>query len=221
VISAAQRFDPLRSTLRIITLILSGLTAGQVHAGGSGLNVVVVVNQNSTNSCALGNYYFERRLVPPENVLRIAWQGGNTSWSSDDFQTNLLNPLLAMLSARQLTNQIDFVVLSMDIPYAVSYGEAVNSTTSALFYGLKSDQSVVVVNTNSYAGSEAIFARTKPASAPGPSFLATMLTSDSLEAAERLVDQGVAGDSTFPRQPVILAKTSDFTRSVRGPELCD
>jgi hypothetical protein len=43
----------------------------QVRAGGSGLNTVVIVNQLSTNSCELGNYYCERRGVPPENVLRI------------------------------------------------------------------------------------------------------------------------------------------------------
>ena len=42
----------------------------------------------------LGNYYCEQRQVPPDNVLLINWTGGNTCWSSDDFQTNLLTPLL-------------------------------------------------------------------------------------------------------------------------------
>jgi hypothetical protein len=44
--------------------------ARQVFGGGSGLNVIVVVNQNSSNSVELGNYYCEKRQVPPQNVLR-------------------------------------------------------------------------------------------------------------------------------------------------------
>ena len=101
----------------------------KLHAGGSGLNTVVVVNQDSSNSCILGNYYCERRQVPPQNVLRIHWPGGNTEWTSNDFQTNLVTPLLDMLAARQLTNQIEYVVLSMDIPFQTSFGSTVNSTT--------------------------------------------------------------------------------------------
>ena len=49
-----------------------------LQAGGSGLNVVVVVNQNSSNSVQLGNYYREQRHVPPQNFLRINWPGTNT-----------------------------------------------------------------------------------------------------------------------------------------------
>ena len=37
------------------------LVAHRVWAGGSGLNVIVVVNQNSTNSVQLGNDYCEQR----------------------------------------------------------------------------------------------------------------------------------------------------------------
>jgi hypothetical protein len=87
--------------------------AVHVQGGGSGLNTVVVVNQNSTNSCELGNYFCERRQVPPQNVLFINWPGGNISWGSGDFQTNLLTPLLDMLASRQLTSQVDYVVSSI------------------------------------------------------------------------------------------------------------
>ena len=62
----------------------------------------MVVNQNRTNSCELGNYYLERRQIGPENLLRISWPGSNTSWSGVDFTNTLLNPLLSMLNSRQL-----------------------------------------------------------------------------------------------------------------------
>ena len=124
----------------LLSAILFWAVTARVWAGGSGLNVAVVVNQTSTNSVQLGNYYCEQRQVPPQNLLRINWPGGNTDWTTTDFNTYLVNPLLAMLASRQLTNQVDYVVLSMDIPYRVTgTGDPINSTTSALYYGFKSD----------------------------------------------------------------------------------
>jgi uncharacterized protein (TIGR03790 family) len=190
--------------------------AFRLHAGGSGLNTVVVINQASSNSCELGNYYCQQRQVPPQNVLYINWPGGNTQWTSNDLQTTLVTPLLNMLASRALTNQIYYVVLSMDIPFQTSDGATVNGTTSALFYGLRigdgSDPSGI---TNSYAASEGIFNPAATTGAPGDSFLATMITGNSLARAEQLVDQGVASDGTFPQQPVVLAKSPDIYRNVR------
>src|ERR1022692_1098459 len=197
-------------------LLLACATALHLEAGGSGLNTVVIVNQNSPQSCELGNYFCERRQVPPENVLRINWGGGNISWSSTDFEANLVTPLLAMLAARQLTNQIDYVVLSMDIPFQTLNGTELNSTTSAVFYGLKLSTGPTYRNvTNSYAASEQIFRQATPATAPGYSFLTSMITGSSLAQAEQLVDQGVASDGLFPSQPAVLAKSSDPARNVR------
>ncbi len=187
------------------------LAARELLAGGSGLNTMVVINRNSSNSCELGSYFCERRQVPPDNVVYIDWTGGNISWGGGDFQTNLIAPLLAAVSARGLSNQIDYVVLSMDIPFRTLNGPVINSTTAALFYGLKN----WVDTLNRYAGSEAVFRRALPASAAGYSFLTCMITSDSLANAKRLVDQGVASDATFPPQPVVLAKSSDPLRNIR------
>ena len=190
--------------------------ASKLIAGGSGLNTIVVINRSSSNSCELGNYYCERRQVPPENVLYINWTGGNTSWSSADFYSTLRDPIVAMLAAQSISNQIDFVVLSMDIPFTTMNGTDANGTTSALFYDLKSLYGYGWNGlTNSYGASEEIFSQARPASAPGLSVLCTMLTSDSLDSAKALVDQGIDGDGTCPSQPVILAQSSDTTRNIR------
>src|ERR1035441_6966527 len=168
---------PLASAL----VALARVCAHQVEASGTGLNTVVIVNQLSTNSCELGNYYCERRQVPPENVLRIPWAGGNISWSSTEFQTNLLSPLLDMLTARQRSNQIDYVVLSMDIPFQTLNGIKPNSTTSALFYGLKDDSGTNWMDvTNSYSPSEQFSQQPNPASAPSRAFLTSMITAGSI-----------------------------------------
>jgi uncharacterized protein (TIGR03790 family) len=205
------------------------LLAGRVWAGGSGLNVAVVVNLNSTNSVQLGNYYCEQRQVPPQNVLRATWAGGNIRWLKSDFETTLLNPLLAMLAARQLTNQIDYVLLCLDFPYHVENGgypiaSGSNSTTSTLFYGFKTDYpplvdpgscSLPAASSNSYVGSEGIFRFTPPVSAASNSFLVAMITATNLDQAKRVIDRGVASDGTFFPQTVYLAKSTDTARNIR------
>jgi hypothetical protein len=70
----------------------------------------------------------------------------------------------------------------MDIPFQTVYDtNKVNSTTSALFYGLQDDTGAYWMNvTNSYFASEQIFSQAQPASAPGYSFLTTMLTAPAI-----------------------------------------
>lgn len=205
------------------------LAAGTVWAGGSGLNVVVVVNQNSTNSVQLGNDYCEQRGVPPQNLLRMTgWTGGSIEWSPGDFQTYLLNPLLAMIASRGLTNQAQFVLLSMDIPYRVTDDTGQNSTTAALFYGFKTNTvspdpdypscSLPDNSSNSYAYSELPFSQAMPNTAATNSFLAMMLTDSNLTGAEATLNRSVAADETYPTQTVYLAKTSDAARNVRFVE---
>lgn len=201
-----------------------------LFGGGSGLNVAVVVNQDSTNSIQLGNYYCEQRGVPPQNLVRINWPGTNTTWARSDFETVLLNPLVATLAGRGLTNQIDYVVLSMDIPYQVTDTNGINSTTAALFYGFKTDDcsnncpsgipgcNLPVASSNAYAASESIFRQMPPIDPGSNSWLVTMITSSNLALAQGIIDRGVASDGTFPTQTVWLAKTSDPARNVRYQE---
>ena len=222
--------------MRLLSGLLSAVAAafavGTLWAGGSGLNVIVVVNQNSTNSVQLGNDYCEQRGVPPQNVFRMTgWTNGAVQWSLSDFETFLRNPLLAMLASRGLTNQAEFVLLSMDIPYTVADGDSYNSTTSALFYGFKTNTAAPLppnvcpplcslpdASSNSYAFSELPFPEAPPNTAATNSFLAMMLTDSNLAGADLILARGVASDSTFPTQTVYLAKTSDPARNVRFVE---
>lgn len=221
-----------RSAIIVWFALLLSLSA---LAGGSGLNVVVVVNQNSTNSVQLGNYYCEKRGVPPQNLLRINWTGNNINWTRSEFENLLRSPLNAMLLNRGLSNQIEYVLLSMDIPYRVtettgsSATSGQNSTTSALFYGFKSDACNVNVDcpanipscslpagsASAYAGSEEVFRQSPPISATSNSWLAMMLTATNLDRAKALVDRGLLSDASFPTQRVYLAKSYDAVRSLR------
>ena len=194
-------------------------------AGESGLNVIVVVNQNSSNSVALGNDYCELRGVPPQNLLRLTgWTGGATNWTPNQFYSYLRNPLLNLVATRGLTNQADLVLLSMDIPYRVTDGNNENSTTSALFYGFKTNGAPVAgyascslpdSSSNSYAYAERPFRLAPPGTATTNSFLAMMLTDTSLTRAETILHRAVAADQTDPTQRVALEETTDTARNVR------
>ncbi|MCX6922153.1 MAG: TIGR03790 family protein [Verrucomicrobia bacterium] len=210
--------------------LVTAFTAGTLWGGGSGLNVIVVVNQNSTNSVQLGSDYCQLRGVPPQNVLRLTgWTGGSISWSRSDFETYLRNPLLAMLTSRGLTNQAEYVLLSMDIPFTVSDSGTANSSTSTLFYGFKADAppplaclpascSLPDSSSNSYAFCELPFREAPPNTSTTNSFLTMMLTDNTLAQAELVLLRGVASDHTSPTQAVYLNRTSDTARSVRYVE---
>ena len=69
---------------------------------------MVVVNSNSAASVQVGNYYCEKRQVPPQNLLRTGWAGGNIAWQKADFQAVILgsgNPQLEE-DARALQNDL-------------------------------------------------------------------------------------------------------------------
>ncbi len=130
-----------------------------------------------------------------------------------------------MISSRGLTNQAEIVLLSMDIPYRVINGDSENGTTSALFYGFKTNTTprracptpvrcpMIRPTATPTANCPSRWrSRTRPAPTP---FLAVMLTDTNLAQAESTLERGVASDSSFPPETVYLEKTSDSARNVR------
>jgi uncharacterized protein (TIGR03790 family) len=210
------------------SLLVQLLSVGPfpAQAGGSGLNVIVVANGASADSLRLANAYCELRGVPPENFLRIDdWAGGNTLWTRVEFENHLLQPLRAMVAGRGLSNQAWYVLLSMGFPYRIIDTDGVNSTTSVLFYGFKTNAppppglpgscSLPDASSNSYCFSELPFRSARPNTATGPSFLTMMLTDTTIDRAETMLRRAVAGDGTFPDAAVVLEKTTDSARNVR------
>ena len=108
-----------------------------------------------------------------------------------------------------------FVVLSMDIPYRITITDTMNSTTSALFYGFKTNTpppeglpascSLPSASSNSYAYTELPFREGKPDTASTNCFLAMMLTDINLAGARSILARGVASDGTYPTQSDFLA----------------
>jgi uncharacterized protein (TIGR03790 family) len=219
-------------TLQVAAFWLIGMLSllpQAAFSGGSGLNVVVVVNQYSTNSVRLGNEYCQQRGVPPQNLIRMTnWTGGRVSWTHSEFESCLKHFLMDSLATRALTNQVQVVLLSMDIPYRVTEGQSANSTTSVLFYGFKTNtvppaQNLPVTcslpdeSSNSYAFSEMPFPEGAPNTAVTNSLLCFLLTDTSFEGALNVLSNGVYADQRFPTNSVYLASPTDVPRNVREP----
>jgi uncharacterized protein (TIGR03790 family) len=196
-------------------LFVAGWNTQPCHAGGSGYNTLLVINRASSNSCEVGSFYREARGIPPENVVFIDWTGGNVSWTSNDFQSVLAQPILTAITNRGLSNQAFFVVLSMDIPYKTIQSGVGNGTTSALFYGLRPDASGAYGQ--SYFASELPLEKSRPSSATNYSFLAAFLTAECPQLAMDMTERGASADGSFPSEYIALVKSSDPIRNLRHP----
>ena len=102
----------------MILSILVSLT-NHLLAGASSSQWVVVVNGQSKNSLTLANHYCKLRDIPARNVVILNGLPSSNTISIDDFRTLILNPVLEQIESRQLTNHIQGVAYSCDIPTAI------------------------------------------------------------------------------------------------------
>jgi hypothetical protein len=83
--------------------------------------VAVVINADSFASQAVANEFIELRKIPAVNVIHLPL-GDLPDFETVDvevFRERLLRPALEMLEKRGLAAQIDYLVYSADVPYAV------------------------------------------------------------------------------------------------------
>ncbi len=87
--------------------------AGRAMAGGGGENMLLVVNPSDPSSLAIANAYAALRDIPSKNILFIAppayYQNNGGPISPLDVMNDYLTPIAAAISARGLTNQINYI----------------------------------------------------------------------------------------------------------------
>ncbi|VAX37291.1 hypothetical protein MNBD_PLANCTO02-1292 [hydrothermal vent metagenome] len=104
--------------LLIVTFFLSLFSISK--AGGGPENVLVVVNADSWASKTIANEYVRLRNIPPSNVLYLEGISTYETISVDDFRKKILIPTLTYLKKNKLSEQIDCIAYSSDIPYSVN-----------------------------------------------------------------------------------------------------
>ncbi len=209
---------PYRATA-ILPAICVLIGAFEAAAGGGPQNVLIVVNEASPQSMAVGNYYREKRGIHPSQVLGINIATHFTI-NTANFSNQVLNPILTSIAASGLRNQIDYMVFSRDIPSRVQLGNGetnVNSITSAMFYGYQfsfAPCTLPAYTRSDYYESETAFTRS---GAPSSNryYMATMLTAWDPDQNRRLIDRAMAADSSTPTGGVYYLVTADTSRNIR------
>lgn len=96
-------------------------------AGASSSQWIVVVNGESLHSLTLANHYCQLRDIPARNVIILKKLPNTNSISIDEFRNLILSPVLEQVEARQLTNHIQGIAYSCDIPTAIELQEDLKS----------------------------------------------------------------------------------------------
>ena len=102
------------------------LAAAPALAGGTGNNVLIIIDPSSADSLYVGNYYKIARNVPDRNVLYIAPAAANYS----TFVGANLDGLFGTLNQRQIGSNIDYIVVTPGGPYRISAANLVNDGCS-------------------------------------------------------------------------------------------
>jgi uncharacterized protein (TIGR03790 family) len=101
----------------IFGLVAAGLLAPSAAlAGGSPENVLLIIDPTSNDSLYVGNYYRDAREIPDCNVIYMA--PGAADYST--FVNNNLAAVFGALANQNITNHIDYVVVTPGSQFYVS-----------------------------------------------------------------------------------------------------
>ncbi len=205
---------------RIVTgLLLLAILALSASAGGGPENVLIVVNDNSSRSLEIGQYYQDARGIPERNICHL---NTTTNYSIDTaaFTNQIRRPIFDYIAQAGLSGQVDYIVFSVDFPYRVyltgsSYNT--NSLTGAMFYDYKNSPppcSLPPAALSSYYEAEEAFSHTGT-TGNGSLYISSMLTAWDLDQARRLVDRAASADAACPTGTTYYLRPPDNDRNVR------
>lgn len=104
---------------RWITLLCGWLITTVAHAQILPVNVIVVVNADSSDSRAIAKQYVSLRNVPTENVIELSDVPDGLKTSLDEFQDKILMPVLKEIDSRGLAPTARVIAYSAGFPTAV------------------------------------------------------------------------------------------------------
>ena len=109
---------PYRKALLVLAPCLFALVSSARAAIGPE-NVAVVVNGDSWASLTVANEYARLRHIPPANFILLSGLSSIETTDVDHFRREILEPVFDALDKRGISNQIDCITYSVDVPYAV------------------------------------------------------------------------------------------------------
>lgn len=115
--------------LMFCTIGLAGTLAASSFAQGPE-NVLLVVNKSSKISVAVGNYYRQKRGIPPGNVCTIK-SDAHEETSHGFFEHDIQRPILVCIAQGKLQDKVLYIVLTKGVPLKIrSSGNGANDQAS-------------------------------------------------------------------------------------------
>jgi uncharacterized protein (TIGR03790 family) len=158
-------------------------------------NVLVVINRSSSTSVKIGEYYAKKRAIPSSRICRI------DCTKSEDFPIEdyykLRDAIKSHIKRNGLKDEIDYIVLTKDIPLRIRDGNrrfSVDSCLVALWYDEMTNKSP-----NPYYESSERFSSKKFGI-----YLVTRLDGYTEEDVLKLVDRSIAAK---PQKGLFLFET--------------
>lgn len=211
-----------RTGLLLAAIVMAAPLSGR--AGGGPQNVLVVVNQNSEASMALGNYYRETRGIPLFNVFAVDVDVTNDYMDTSTFSNQVRNPILAYITDAGLSNQIDYIVFSRDIPYRVHFGafsgRLHSSVTSSMFYGFKYSPNAFQEGCDLADGSEHDYFLSERAFTHDDTghYISTMLNASTEDDVRRQIDRSAEAEGFEFTGNMYFVHDTDLARAVRNAQ---
>jgi uncharacterized protein (TIGR03790 family) len=116
-------------TLR--TLVVLILMAPSAAAGSDGRSVLVVINDNSSLSRTIGDYYARRRSIPESNLCRIHATEEEIV-SRDQYNVQVAGAIAGCLRKARLVEQVLYIVTTMGVPLRISGSEGMNGDQASV-----------------------------------------------------------------------------------------
>lgn len=107
----------------MVPMLVLCLYGRDCFAGGGPKNLLVVVNDNSSVSQAVGAYYKEKRGIPDSNICHISCSTAEEV-SRAECENNIVAPIRGFLANYDLSSRIDYIVLTKGIPLKADYSSA-------------------------------------------------------------------------------------------------
>ena len=112
-------------------LLVVLLFAASPAFGQSGVNVAVVINENSEASVRIGEYYAQKRQVPAENIVRIKTAADETIGRAA-FVSDIATPIAKALTAHALQDRVLYIVLTKGVPLRITGTSGRNGTGASV-----------------------------------------------------------------------------------------
>lgn len=123
---SAAPLAPVAAACALLLALLPGRAVAQ-----SADNVLVVINQASTQSIQVGGEYVQRRTIPTDHIVRISVPTSETIQRAA-YESLIETPIASWLSQHGLQDRILYIVLTKGVPLRIAGTSGTEGTTASV-----------------------------------------------------------------------------------------